>query len=117
VFAWKDKEKHTQDRPETGRIVLSRWTSNLRVGGSNPSGRTRSELLEHLECFVAIQCGAAPGGSTARPLVLGVPVASRAVELLAAMLCDTAAARDGLLTIVNGGIDYWGPPEYPAALG
>jgi hypothetical protein len=32
------------------------------------------------------------------------------------MLCDTAAARDGLLTIVNGGIDHWGPPEYPAPL-
>jgi hypothetical protein len=38
------------------------------------------------------------------------------VELQAAVLCDTAAVRDGLVTIVNGGIDRWGPPEYPAPL-
>jgi hypothetical protein len=39
------------------------------------------------------------------------------MELQAALLCEAASTRDGLLFVLGGGIDHWAPPAYPAGLG
>ena len=38
------------------------------------------------------------------------------MELRAALLCEAASTRDGLLFVLGGGIDHWAPPAYPAGL-
>jgi hypothetical protein len=39
------------------------------------------------------------------------------MELRAALLCEAASTRDGLLFVLGGGIDHWAPAAYPAGLG
>jgi hypothetical protein len=38
------------------------------------------------------------------------------LEVQAALLCDSAVVRDGLLSVLNGGLDHWAPDRYPAPL-
>jgi hypothetical protein len=38
------------------------------------------------------------------------------MELQAALLCEAASTRDGLLFVLGGGVDHWAPPAYPAGL-
>ena len=38
------------------------------------------------------------------------------MQLQAALLCEAASTRDGLLFVLGGGVDHWAPPAYPAGL-
>jgi hypothetical protein len=38
------------------------------------------------------------------------------MQLQAALLCEAASTRGGLLFVLGGGIDHWAPPAYPAGL-
>jgi hypothetical protein len=38
------------------------------------------------------------------------------MELQAALLCEAASTRDGLLFVLGGGIDHWASPAYPVGL-